>query len=183
MGIYPLLNAASQFVEKANLRLMQNLLSRINLSKRPVTIGLTSMQNGEGKSTIIDLWHKDLTNLKYKVEKLQWKENMEPFATDTDIVLVEFPPFDIMMIKPNMLPKLDISILVCRANRIWGKIDKDLLTIFTKTTGNRPELLLNGVKTDFAEEYVGEVQKKRSSFRKFIKGLVKFEFGNQKKIK
>jgi len=183
MGIYPLLNATSQFVEKANLRLMQNLLSRINLSKRPVTIGLTSMQNGEGKSTIIDLWHKDLTNLKYKVEKLQWKENMEPFATDTDIVLVEFPPFDIMMIKPNMLPKLDISILVCRANRIWGKIDKDLLTIFTKTTGNRPELLLNGVKTDFAEEYVGEVQKKRSSFRKFIKGLVKFEFGNQKKIK
>jgi len=183
IGIYPLLNATSQFVEKANLRLMQNLLSRINLSKRPVTIGLTSMQNGEGKSTIIDLWHKDLTNLKYKVEKLQWKENMEPFATDTDIVLVEFPPFDIMMIKPNMLPKLDISILVCRANRIWGKIDKDLLTIFTKTTGNRPELLLNGVKTDFAEEYVGEVQKKRSSFRKFIKGLVKFEFGNQKKIK
>jgi hypothetical protein len=140
------------------------------------------MQTLEGKSTIIDLWYNALIKLNYKVEKLPWKENMEPFAAGTEIALIEFPAFDTMMIKPNMLPKLDHSILVCRANRVWTRIDKDLLAIYTKTTGNRPSLLLNGVNSDFAEEYIGEVQKKRSYIRKFVKGVVKFEFGNRKKF-
>jgi hypothetical protein len=183
MGIYPLLNANGKFIEKANLRLLQRLISHIDLSTKPFTIGLISIQELEGKSTIKDLWYQKLTSLNYKVESHPWKEKMEPFAPETDIVLVEFPSLDSMIIKVDMLPKLDSSILLCRANRIWGKIDKDLLAIYTKTTGNKPTLLLNGVNTDFAEEYIGEVQKKRSSIRTFIKGLVKFEFGNKKKIK
>ena len=182
LGVYPLLNENNLFIEKANLRLLQKLLARIDLQIKPFTIGLASMQSKEGKSTIMDIFYKNLTALDYKVEKLPWKENMDPIAAGTDIVLVEFPPFDSMIIKQNMLPTLDHSILICRANRIWSRIDKDLLAIYTKTTGNRPSLLLNGVNADFAEEYIGEVQKKRSTFRKFVKGLMKFEFGNKNKI-
>jgi hypothetical protein len=162
---------------------MQHFISRINLSTKPVTIGIISIQELEGKSTIKDLWYQKLTSLDYKVESHPWQEKMEPFSPETDIVLVEFPPLDSMLIKANMLPKLDLSILLCRANRIWSKIDKDLLAIYIKTTGNKPSLLLNGVNTDFAEEYIGEVQKKRSYFRRFVKGFVKFEFGNKKKLK
>ena len=182
LGVYPLLNENNLFIEKANLRLLQKLLACIDLQTKPFTIGLFSMQGKEGKSTMMDLFYKNLTALDYKVEKLSWKENMDPIAAGIDIVLVEFPQFDSMIIKQNMLPTVNHSILICRANRIWSRIDKDLLAIYSKTTGNRPSLLLNGVNADFAEEYIGEVQKKRSTFRKFLKGLMKFEFGNKNKI-
>ncbi|MDB5275826.1 MAG: hypothetical protein JWR61_781 [Ferruginibacter sp.] len=182
LGIYPLLNANSEFIEKANVRLMQQLLSRINMSAKPVTVGLFSIQGSEGKTTIMDLWQQQLTALDYKVISLQWKDGIVPYTTGSDIVLMEFPPLDTLVIKPGMLPKTDHSFLVCRANRIWGTIDKQLLEIFSKTSGNQPSLLLNGITTDFAEEYIGEVPRKRSGIRSFIKKLVKFEFGNRKKI-
>jgi hypothetical protein len=97
-------------------------------------------------------------------------------------VLLEIPSLDTMMIKPGMLPKLDHTFLVSRANRVWSKIDKQLLVIFIKTTGNHPSLILNGVNTDFAEEYIGEVPRRRSFLRSFFKRLFKFEFGNKKNI-
>jgi hypothetical protein len=182
LGIYPLLNANSEFIEKANVRLIQQLLSRIDMPARPVTIGLFSVQSSEGKSTVIDLWERQLTALNYNVITLQWKDGLVPYTTGSDIVLMEFPPLDSWVIRPGMLPKLDHTFVVCRANRIWGKIDKQLLEIFSKTSGNHPALLLNGISTDFAEEYIGEVPRKRSVIRSFIKKLVKFEFGNRKKI-
>jgi hypothetical protein len=39
------------------------------------------------------------------------------------------------------------------------------------------------VKIDFAEEYIGETQKKRFFLRSYLKGLAKFEFGNKKNIR
>jgi uncharacterized protein involved in exopolysaccharide biosynthesis len=182
LGIYPLLNANSGFIEKANVRLLQQLLSRINMSAKPVTVGLFSIQSNEGKTTISDLWQQQLTALNYNVITLQWKDGIVPYTAGNDIVLLEFPPLDALVIRPGMLPKLDHSFLVCRANRIWGTIDKQLLEIFSKTSGKKPALLLNGITADFAEEYIGEAPRKRSGARSFIKKLVKFEFGNRKKI-
>jgi hypothetical protein len=182
LGIYPLLNAKPEFIHKADVRLLQQLLSRMDMSLKPATIGLFSIQSSEGKSTIIELWEQQLTALNYSVIALQWKDGIIPYTTGSDVVLMEFPPLDTLVIKPGMLPKLEHSFLVCRANRIWGKIDKQILEIFSKTSGNHPSLLLNGISTDFAEEYIGEVPRKRSGIRSFIKKLVKFEFGNRKKI-
>ena len=99
-----------------------------------------------------------------------------------DFVLIEFPSLDDIIIKPGLFPQLNYAILLCRANRVWGRVDKELLSIFTKTTGNKPLFILNGVDTDFAEEYIGEVPKKRTYLRTLIKRVVKFEFGNRRKI-
>ncbi|WP_146199210.1 GumC family protein [Arcicella aurantiaca] len=100
-----------------------------------------------------------------------------------DFVLIEFPSLDDIIIKPGLFPKLNYAILLCRANRVWGRVDRDILTIFRKTTGNNPQFILNGVDNDFAEEYIGEVPKKRNIFRSILKRLAKFEFGNRKKIR
>ena len=182
LGIYPILNANPQFVAKANLRLMQQLLSGITTSIKPVTIGLFSIQHGEGKSTMLKLWEKELTGLNYKVITLQWQEGIIPYTAGSDFVLIEFSPLDKTVIKPGYLPALDHSFLLCRANRIWASVDRLLLGSFIKTTGNRPSLILNGTSNDFAEEYVGEVPRKRSLVRSFIKKVFKFEFGNRKEI-
>lgn len=104
-------------------------------------------------------------------------------ARTKDFVLIEFPSLDDIIIKPGLFPQLNYAILLCRANRVWGRVDKELLNIFTKTTGNKPLFVLNGVDTDFAEEYIGEVPKKRTFLRSLIKRVVKFEFGNRRKIK
>jgi polysaccharide biosynthesis transport protein len=110
------------------------------------------------------------------------KEKETQLTEIKDFVLIEFPSLDDIVIKPGLFPQLHYAILLCRANRVWGRVDKDLLTTFTKTTGNKPLFLLNGVDTDFAEEYIGEVPKKRTWFRSIIKRVVKFEFGNRRKI-
>lgn len=100
-----------------------------------------------------------------------------------DFILIEFPSLDDIIIKPGLFPKLNYTILLCRANRVWGRVDRDILNIFRKTTGNNPQFILNGVDHDFAEEYIGEVPKKRNVFRSILKRAAKFEFGNRKKIR
>jgi hypothetical protein len=183
LGIYPLLSAPVAFIQKSNLRLLQQLLPLLNFSKKPVTIGFFSIQEQEGKSTLINALSNDFSKLNYTVETLQWNEGVIDFSSSKDIVLLEFPPLDSMMLRPGLIPPMDHSILVCRANRVWGKIDKNLLSLFVKSTCLTLSFLLNGVKIDFAEEYIGETQKKRFFLRSYLKGLAKFEFGNKKNIR
>lgn len=183
LGVYPLLNENPYFLLKSNLRLMQQLLATADLSVKPVTIGLISTQKSEGKSTLAYLLAKELTDLDYSVETHAWNNDYDfKESLNADFSLIEFPPLENMIIKPESFPRLNCTILLCRANRIWSKIDKEMINIFTKTTGNKPYFVLNGVDVSFAEEYIGEVPKKRNLLRAFIKRVAKFEFGNRRAI-
>ena len=73
--------------------------------------------------------------------------------------------------------------MVCRANRLWNKLDNELLDMFIKNTNSSPVLVLNGVTADYAEEFIGEVPKKRTVVRELIKKIAKMEFGNRKILK
>ncbi len=183
LGIYPLLTAPANFIQRSNLRLVQQILPLLNFSQKPVTLGFFSVQEQEGKSTLIKVLRQEFSKLNFTVDCLQWKEGMTAFSSSKDIVLLEFPPLDSMMVRPGLIPDIDHSILVCRANRVWGKIDKNLLSLFVKSTGLSLSFILNGVKNDFAEEYIGEIQKNRFFLRSYLKGLAKFEFGNKKNIR
>ena len=168
-GIYPLLNSNPDFIAKANLRLIQQLLSKTDTSTKPATIGFISTQSKEGKSTIMDVLEKELSNLNYKVEKKLWNKDLFSTNSSSDIILLKFPALESTIIKPGIFPKLDHSFLVSRANRTWNKLDKELLDMFSKATDNHPSLILNGVNTDFAEEYIGEIIKKKRFFRRAVK--------------
>ena len=216
LGIYPLLNGKNtDFVKRANLRLIQEILASVDTHKKPVTIGLLSMQPGEGKTTIINLIEEELLNLHYSVEKqllisnssdhltnylpmtikepmrktygISMPDSFEDFLAEKenkhrnikDFILIEFPSLEDIIIKPGLFPQLSSSILLCRANRAWSKVDKNILSSFVKTTGNKPQFILNGVETDFAAEYIGKIPKKGNSF---FKKTVKSDSKNQKKI-
>jgi len=184
LGIYPLLKEKDVFINKANLRIVQQLLGKIDISKSPVTLGFISTQKGEGKSTIVGMLHRELQALGYNTESHSWSHNSLWLPQkSSSIVLLEYPPLDDLAMMPGAMPATQQSFLICRANRIWSKIDNDLLEIYKKITSNNPFVILNGVSTDFAEEYIGEVPKKRNIFRRMFKRLFKFEFGNRKKIK
>ncbi len=216
LGVYPLLNESRGFLEKANLRLIQRLLSKVDIQHTPIYIGFISTLEGEGKSTMLNLFEQELINLNYSVERQlllptieykqlgitmpfkllehQWGEELNSLdkwsdrtyhtpASNKDFVLVEFPALDKLVVKPRLFPPLQHTILVCRANRVWNKKDAEMVRVFASITGNDPMFILNGVETDFAEEYIGEVPKKRNSLRSLIKRMVKFEFGNRKTIR
>lgn len=146
------------------------------------------INNAAGTSdTYLPITIKELENRTFGVS---FPDNYEAFLEARenkhknikDFILIEFPSLDDIIIKPGLFPKLNYSILMCRANRVWSRVDRDLLNIFKKTTGNNPQFILNGVDSDFAEEYIGEVPKKRNVFRSILKRVAKFEFGNRKKI-
>ena len=216
LGIYPLLNGEnSDFVKRANLRLIQQILASVDIHKKPIIIGLVSTQSGEGKTTIINLMEEELLNLHYSVEKqllisslsdhltnylpitinepmrktygISMPNNFQDFLAERenkhrnikDFILIEFPSLEDIIIKPGLFPQLSSSILLCRANRVWSKVDKNILSTFVKTTGNKPQFILNGVETDYASEHIGKVSKKGNSF---LKKIVLFDFKNQKKI-
>ena len=80
------------------------------------------------------------------------------------------------------IPTFQSTILVCRANRVWTTLDKEFLVMFSRVTKLTPSLLLNGVEADFAEEYIGEVPKKRNFIRATVKRVLKFQFGNRNVI-
>lgn len=184
LGIYPLLNENKDFIKKANLKIMQQFLSRISIAKRPVMIGVISNQKGEGKSELIGIWKNELQKLHYSIETKQFAKG-KIINTDsrTDIVFIEFPPLDTLILIPGQMPEMDNCIMVCRANRLWNKLDNELLDMFIKNTNSSPVLVLNGVTADYAEEFIGEVPKKRTIVRELIKKIAKMEFGNRKILK
>ena len=181
-GIYPLLKASPDFLAKANLRLIQQLLSQINQNEQPAVIGITSIQKGEGKSTIASIWEAELKRLGMTVKKESWHTGYQ--STEKEgIVLLELPALEEMVISKGMLPGITHVYLVCRANRVWNKMDKELITLFKQVIPLPLMPLLNGVDIDFAEDYIGEVTKRRTGIRSMLKRLVKFEFGNRKRIR
>ena len=184
LGIYPLLNENKDFIKKANLKIMQQFLSRVSIAKRPIMIGVISNQKGEGKSELIGIWKNELQKLHYSIEIKQFDKG-KIINTDsrTDIVFIEFPPLDTLILIPGQMPEMDNCIMVCRANRLWNKLDNELLDMFIKNTNSSPVLVLNGVTADYAEEFIGEVPKKRTIVRELIKKIAKMEFGNRKMLK
>lgn len=183
LGIYPLLNNNPRYIAKANLRLMQQLLSTINIKESLITIGVISTQKQEGKSTIIEMWQQQLEALGYNVEKKNWeRDKLLTAKTNTKFLIIEFAALDEIIILPDTIPDLQHVFLVCRANRVWTKIDEQTLDIFSKNYPHPISAILNGVEGDFAEEYIGEMPKKRNTLRSRFKRWIKFEFGNKKII-
>jgi uncharacterized protein involved in exopolysaccharide biosynthesis len=183
LGVYPLLHERQEFVDKANLRLTQQLLVKLDLTTKPALVGVYSMQADEGKTTLIDMWKKHFTELGYLVQVHDWNlHNPWTGIPLADIVLVEIPAMEKLLFTPETIPSFQFTILVCRANRVWTTLDKEFLVMFNKVTKLTPALLLNGVEADFAEEYIGEVPKKRNFIRATVKRVLKFQFGNRKMI-
>ena len=182
LGLFPLQSENREFVAKASLRLMQHLLPCVDTTAGPAYIGLLSVQEGEGKSMLMALFREKMAALGFHASAHPWNAAL-PAAGPGEIVLLELPALESTVLKPGGIPKLQYTVLVCRANRIWSKIDKEMLRMFIKTTGNSPAFVLNGVKASFAEEFIGEVPKNRFLLRTRLKRIVKFEFGNRRTLR
>ena len=181
-GIYPLLKASPEFLARANMRLAQLLLSQITNKQSPAIIGITSIEKSEGKTTLASVCEAELKRLGMTVTREVWN-NGNQYAQPTGILLLELPALENMIMVKGILPELTQVFLVCRANRVWHKKDQELISVFSRILTVPLQTILNGVDIDFAEDYIGEVNKPRTGIRSMIKRMVKFEFGNRRKIR
>ena len=93
-----------------------------------------------------------------------------------DYILIELPALLQNSHPAELLQQADLIVLVCRANRIWSDADQTVLNDLTPLVENKIQFLLNGVELQELESVVGELPKKRSSFRKTIKSFLRFQF-------
>jgi hypothetical protein len=69
------------------------------------------------------------------------------------------------------LAQMDVALLVADATRTWNSADSRALSMAQEIIGHSCRLVLNKVKPDNLETALGEIPKKRSRLRRWIKRL------------
>lgn len=112
-----------------------------------------------------------------------YKDLLTTQVTGTpDYVFVEIPSILQHPYPVNLMASVDASILVCRANRVWTTADQGILNILEKKNDKKPLVLLNGVQEPVLETILGELPKRRSKFRRFLKNLINLQFFNKEEL-
>ncbi len=91
-------------------------------------------------------------------------------------VILELPPLLKHPFPTQVLAKADLSLLVCRSNRVWNKADEKLLEKLLEGIPKPPGIILNGTREENLESIIGELPKKRSWIRKTIKKILLFRY-------
>lgn len=137
---------------------IQELRAEVKGESRPKKIILLSTQYGEGKSHIVE-------HLKKHFPSVIEGENPE-------FIFHELGPIIFKPYKEEVVTNADVHILVARANRKWSASDKHSLKVYKKMVGKKPILFLNAVSTEVMEEIVGDIPKKRSRLRMYVKHVL-----------
>ena len=121
----------------------------------------------------------------YKISHIKEFDRNQTIADfDTyHFVILEIPSIIKNPFPVKLASTMDYTFLVARANRAWGDADKNALSLFKEaTTGPEPTIILNGVKVLEMETVVGDLPKKRSLIRKWVKQIVQFNFFTKKTV-
>lgn len=117
-----------------------------------------------------------------KVEEFDESGSIKDFSF-YDFIILELPSIIKNPFPVKLAATMDYTFLITRANRAWGEADKNALTLFNEaTTGPEPTIILNGVKVLEMETVVGDIPKKRSVIRQWIKKVVQFRFFTKKSV-
>ena len=135
-----------------------------------------------------DSYHKILypvSDQLYKISSVQEfdvKKEIDDFNR-FDFVILEIPSIIKNPFPVKLASTMDHTFLVTRANRAWSEADKNALALFNEaTTGPEPTIILNGVKVLEMETVLGDLPKKRSLIRRWIKKVVQFRFFTKKTV-
>ena len=132
------------------------------------------------------------TKLQYTVSDQLYKiADMHEFAEEGvipeydayDFVILEIPGIIKNPFPVKLASTMDFTFLITRANRSWSEADINSLRLFNEaTTGPEPTIILNGVKVLEMETVVGDLPKRRSILRSFIKRVVQFRFFTKQSV-
>lgn len=133
-------------------------------------------------------YHKIVYRVSDKLYKISNIEELDMDQSVKDFNMFDFIILEIPSIIKNPFPvklasTMDYTFLVTRANRAWVEADINALSLFNEaTTGPEPTIILNGVKVLEMETVVGDLPKKRSLIRTWIKKMVQFRFFTKQSV-
>ncbi|MFA6125845.1 MAG: GNVR domain-containing protein [Bacteroidales bacterium] len=91
-------------------------------------------------------------------------------------LIIELPALLNQEYPATMVRTGQLSILIARATRTWNQADEAALKLY-QTSIDHPLLgLLNGCQADHLEPIIGEIPKRRSFFRKWVKKVINLDF-------
>jgi uncharacterized protein involved in exopolysaccharide biosynthesis len=99
-----------------------------------------------------------------------------------DYVFIELPALLFNNYPADLVAQSDLSLLICRANRLWSEADQSALNEISPLLGSKVSFIINGVELQELESLVGELPKKSSKLRKKIKNLLRFQFFSKNQI-
>jgi succinoglycan biosynthesis transport protein ExoP len=103
-------------------------------------------------------------------------------AYTPDYVFIELPAILTKNYPARLLSNADMSLLICRANRIWSESDQLAINSIRSLTGDKLHFMINGTELKEVETVIGDLPKKRSVLRKKIKNLFRFQFFSNNRI-
>ena len=93
-----------------------------------------------------------------------------------EYVIVELPNLLYNNYPSSMMQESHLSLLVCRANRLWSDADRAILKQVKQHAQDKIAFILNGVEIKEIEAVLGDIPKARSGMRKKIKNILRFQF-------
>ena len=99
-----------------------------------------------------------------------------------DLILFETPAILTEQIPSELIKNADFNLLITRSNRTWSPSDQKALNTYKVIAKNQPYLFLNGISVEEIEPLIGEIPKRRSKFRRFIKNLIRFNMHSKSKF-
>ncbi len=175
---------------------------------QPNRVALFSTRAGEGKTYLTHLALEKLRATGERVAYLypglpsawlhpddfSYQVGIHFFEMDNEKALINSMDFDeknysyIFMEMPallkdsypvDLLAKYNLALLFARANRTWNHADTKALNIFSKGVSSKPKLVVNALRVEALEDSLGEIPKRRSKFRKWIKRAILFDFSKR----
>ncbi len=193
MGIFPNLKEKHKltepgfFVKRSTEILFQQFITenkvlKSKYNKENIVWLVCSIQPCEGKSMIINKLIPLIKNTGIEIEKLDYnKDFISNIKTENNqkskITIIEIPSLSDNNIDINIFIHSDSVVMICNANRKWTSADKGVIDRLKKINDSLNILLvLNGVNTQVMESVLGELPKKRSFIRKWIKRIILMQF-------
>jgi len=161
--------------------------------KKPFVVNLVSLRKTEGKSYAAAKLSQELQKQGLHVyslttgeggyevnQKLSQVTKLEELTSEPlneyDVVLVEIPALIDEPYSKNLLKTSHANIVVTWAGRIWGEADNRKLSELQHQENAQLLMLLNGADLDEMETLLGELPKKRSMLRTYLKRFVQLQF-------
>jgi succinoglycan biosynthesis transport protein ExoP len=99
-----------------------------------------------------------------------------------DYVFIELPALLYNNHPAGLLSQADMSVLICRSNRLWSEADQASLNTVLPIVGKSIAFIINGVELKETESLLGDLPKKSSSLRKKVKNIFRFQFFTKNQI-
>lgn len=178
--------------------------------RKPKYVLVFSTRSGDGKQLVTHTMANELVSLNHRVMVLGPRElpkeetpyydfiryqndkrfiNAEnlseviPMGYDPGLYDYFFLIIDAVLTNPypiNLLEQFPISICTVGAFRNWNHADRAALSDFQEILHQRPRLLLNAVEPDFMQNVLGDIDKRRSWIRRFVKRILTLQLRKQK---